>query len=138
MAGKAKYAERLAKHLGTPIDSSCAVARPGSTTAGAVTAGVGGAVGAAAATRVRARPRGATLNKLLRTRIRAAANRRLRASIQDKAGDTLRLRWTATRRQMIDFADLVRWRGRRAPWPPPTSNRSLFGRTWGALPKRSG
>lgn len=50
MAGKAKYAEKLAKHLGTEIDSACAVARPGSTAAGAVTAGVGGAVGAAAAT----------------------------------------------------------------------------------------
>jgi hypothetical protein len=50
MAGKTKYAERLAKHLNSPIDAACLVAKPGSTTATAVTGGIGGAVGAAAAT----------------------------------------------------------------------------------------
>ncbi len=50
MAGKAKYAEKLSKHLNSPVEAACVVSRPGSTTATAVTAGIGGAVGAAAAT----------------------------------------------------------------------------------------
>lgn len=48
--------------------------------------------------RVRARPKRTTLNRLLRTRVRAAANRRLRPGAEDKPGDTLRLRWSAKKR----------------------------------------
>jgi hypothetical protein len=48
--------------------------------------------------RLRPRAKGATLNKLLRTRVRAAANRRLRSGTQDKPGETLRLRWSAKQR----------------------------------------
>lgn len=50
MAGKQKFAERLAKLHGTPVEGACLVVKPGSTMATAMTAGVGGAVGAAAAT----------------------------------------------------------------------------------------
>jgi hypothetical protein len=49
MAGKAKYADRMSKHLGTQVDGACGIAKPGSTMTGALSAGVGGAVGAAAA-----------------------------------------------------------------------------------------
>jgi hypothetical protein len=49
MAGKAKYADRMSKHLGTQVDAACGIAKPGSTMTGALSAGVGGAVGAAAA-----------------------------------------------------------------------------------------
>jgi hypothetical protein len=59
MAGKAKYAEKMAKHLGTPVDAACGVAKPGSTMAGAMTIGVGGAVGAVAATAASSRAGGA-------------------------------------------------------------------------------
>ncbi len=48
--------------------------------------------------KLRARPKRSTLDKLLRTRVRAAANRRLRAGAQDKPGETLRVRWSAKRR----------------------------------------
>lgn len=50
MAGKAKYAAQMAKHFGTAVDGACGIAKPGSTMTGALSAGVGGAVGAAAAT----------------------------------------------------------------------------------------
>jgi hypothetical protein len=49
MAGKAKYADQMSKHLGTQVDGACGIAKPGSTMTGALTVGVGGAVGAAAA-----------------------------------------------------------------------------------------
>jgi hypothetical protein len=45
MAGKEKYAQRLAKHLGTQVDAACAVSKPGNT----ATLAIGGALGAAAA-----------------------------------------------------------------------------------------
>lgn len=50
MAGKEKFAKRLAELLGAPVEAACPVVKPGSTMATAMTAGVGGAVGAAAAT----------------------------------------------------------------------------------------
>ena len=45
MAGKAKYAERMASHLGEPIEEACPITRPGGTTA-QIGGTVGGAVGA--------------------------------------------------------------------------------------------
>ncbi|MCW3065289.1 MAG: hypothetical protein JWN32_2461 [Solirubrobacterales bacterium] len=50
MAGKAKYAEKLAKHLDAPIDGACAINKPGSTATMAV-GGVLGMAASAAATR---------------------------------------------------------------------------------------
>jgi hypothetical protein len=55
VAGKAKYADRLSKHLGTQVDGACGIAKPGSTMNGALTVGVGGAVGAAASVAVASR-----------------------------------------------------------------------------------
>jgi hypothetical protein len=43
MAGKAKFAERMAKYLNEPIDAACPITRPGGTTAQ-----IGGTVGGAA------------------------------------------------------------------------------------------
>jgi hypothetical protein len=48
MAGKAKYAEKLADHLSAPVDAACAISRPGTT----ATASIGGLVGAAASVAV--------------------------------------------------------------------------------------
>jgi hypothetical protein len=45
MAGKAKYAERMAKHLGEAIEAACPITRAGGTTA-QIGGTVGGAVGA--------------------------------------------------------------------------------------------
>ena len=53
MAGKAKYAERLAKHLNAQVDAACMINRAGS----AKTMAIGGVIGAAATAAVR---RGAT------------------------------------------------------------------------------
>jgi hypothetical protein len=46
MAGKDKYAERMAKHLDEPIDAACPITRPGGTAAqiGGSVGGVAGAV----------------------------------------------------------------------------------------------
>lgn len=49
MAGKAKYAERMAKHLNEPIEAACPITRPGGT-ARQIGGTVGGAVGAAMST----------------------------------------------------------------------------------------
>ncbi|MEY2421030.1 MAG: hypothetical protein QOI95_1097 [Acidimicrobiaceae bacterium] len=46
MAGKAKFAERMAKYLNEPVDAACPITRPGGT-AGQIGGSVGGAVGAA-------------------------------------------------------------------------------------------
>ena len=46
MAGKAKYADRMAQHLGEPIEAACPITQPGGT-AGQIAMNVGGAVGAA-------------------------------------------------------------------------------------------
>jgi hypothetical protein len=43
MAGKAKFAEQMAKHLGEPIEAACPITRPGGTTAQ-----IGGTVGGVA------------------------------------------------------------------------------------------
>ncbi len=48
MAGKAKYAERMAAHLHEPIDAACPITRTGGTVA-QIGGTVGGAVGAAVA-----------------------------------------------------------------------------------------
>ncbi len=45
MPGKAKFAERMAKHLNEPIEAACPISRPGGTTT-QIAGGVGGAVGA--------------------------------------------------------------------------------------------
>jgi len=45
MAGKAKYAERMASHVGEPIDAACPITHSGGT-AGRIGGAVGGAVGA--------------------------------------------------------------------------------------------
>lgn len=45
MTGKAKFADRMAKHLNEPIEAACPISRPGGTTA-QIAGGVGGAVGA--------------------------------------------------------------------------------------------
>jgi hypothetical protein len=50
MAGKSKYADRMAKHLGAPVDAACPISRPGGTAA-QIGGAVGGAVGAVAAAR---------------------------------------------------------------------------------------
>jgi len=46
MAGKAKHAKNMEKHLGEPVDSACPISHPGGTTA-KIAGNVGGAVGAA-------------------------------------------------------------------------------------------
>ncbi|MEY2432492.1 MAG: hypothetical protein QOC92_2217 [Acidimicrobiaceae bacterium] len=46
MAGKAKFAERMAKHLNEPIEAACPITHPGGTNA-QIGGTVGGAVGAA-------------------------------------------------------------------------------------------
>ncbi len=45
MAGKAKYAERMASHLNEPVEEACPITHPGGTTA-QIGGTVGGAVGA--------------------------------------------------------------------------------------------
>lgn len=45
MAGKSKYAERMAGHVGEPIDAACPITHSGGT-AGRIGGAVGGAVGA--------------------------------------------------------------------------------------------
>ena len=45
MAGKAKFAEQMAKHLNEPIEAACPITKAGGTTA-QIAGGVGGAVGA--------------------------------------------------------------------------------------------
>jgi hypothetical protein len=45
MAGKAKFGERMAKHLNEPIEAACPITRPGGTNA-QIGGTVGGAVGA--------------------------------------------------------------------------------------------
>jgi len=53
----------MSKHLGTQVDAACGIAKPGATITGALSAGVGGAVGAAAAaaTTNRSDPAGADI-----------------------------------------------------------------------------
>jgi hypothetical protein len=48
VAGKDKYAERMAAHLNEPIDAACPITRPGGTR-GQIVGGVGGLAGAAIA-----------------------------------------------------------------------------------------
>jgi len=55
MAGKAKYAERMASHLGEPIEEACPITRPGGTTA-QIGGTVGGAVGAGISSGAKNRP----------------------------------------------------------------------------------
>jgi hypothetical protein len=62
VAGREKYARKLAKHLDEPIDAACIVSKPGTTVAAAATAGIGGAVGAAIATAATPTPRRGDLN----------------------------------------------------------------------------
>jgi hypothetical protein len=50
MAGKAKFAERLAKFLNEPIEAACPISRTGGTTA-QIAGSVGGAVGAVIASK---------------------------------------------------------------------------------------
>jgi hypothetical protein len=54
VAGKAKYAEKLTKHLGAPIDAACMINKPGATT----TMAVGGVLGMAASAAVTRRGNG--------------------------------------------------------------------------------
>lgn len=53
MAGKSKYAERMASHVGEPIDAACPITHSGGT-AGRIGGAVGGAVGAGISSRGRA------------------------------------------------------------------------------------
>ena len=46
MAGKAKFADRMAKYLNEPVDAACPITKPGGT-AGQIGASVGGLAGAA-------------------------------------------------------------------------------------------
>lgn len=45
MAGKAKYAKNMEKHLGEPVESACPITQPGGTSA-KIAGNVGGVVGA--------------------------------------------------------------------------------------------
>ena len=55
MAGKAKYAERMARHLDEPIEEACPITHPGGTTA-QIGGTVGGAVGAGISGAAKNRP----------------------------------------------------------------------------------
>jgi hypothetical protein len=55
MTGKAKYAERMASHLGEPIEAACPITRPGGTTA-RIGGTVGGVVGAGISTSAQGGP----------------------------------------------------------------------------------
>jgi hypothetical protein len=55
MAGKAKYAERMAQHLGEPIEAACPITRPGGTT-NQIGGTVGGLTGAAISSATKNRP----------------------------------------------------------------------------------
>ena len=59
MAGKAKHARRLTDHLGYEIDAACAISRAGASTT-AMSAGVGGALGAIVGSAIATRGRTAT------------------------------------------------------------------------------
>ncbi|HVF05677.1 MAG TPA: hypothetical protein VNA20_12620 [Frankiaceae bacterium] len=50
MAGKAKFAERMAKYLNEPVDAACPITRPGGTNAQ-----IGGAVGGIAGAAIQSR-----------------------------------------------------------------------------------